>query len=314
MIRTLALICLATPALADVDGVLDHHILPRIDRFAETATALADTSCDAPALRQGFADAAQAWAGISHLNMGPIQDGGRAKSVLFWPDDRDATTRGLRLLQAQGSDALTPEAMAQASVAARGLGALERQIFDNDAQPCDLTLALADDLAVTAGDIRDGWQDDFADQLRDPGQDGHVRFLTLDEVNQTLFTSLLAGMEYLSDQRLGRPLGSFDKPQPLRAELRRSQQSVPMIQTQIASLRELAAILGDAPLTDAAMARAQDQASSLDDPALSNVDDPSERFRVEAVQTTIKEAMTLAQDELGKALNVKMGFNAADGD
>ena len=34
---------------------------------------------------------------------------------------------------------------------ARGLGALERQIFENDAQPCDVTLALADDLAAGLG-------------------------------------------------------------------------------------------------------------------------------------------------------------------
>jgi predicted lipoprotein len=314
MIRTLALICLATPALADVDGVLDHHILPRIDHFAETATALADTRCDTPALRAGFADVAQAWAGVSHLNIGPIQDAGRAKAVLFWPDDRDATMRGLRLLQAQGADALRPEALAQASVAARGLGALERQIFDNDAQPCDVTLALADDLAASATTIRDGWYDDFADQMRNPGQDGHLRFLTRDEVNQSLYTVLLAGMEYLADQRLGRPLGSFDEPRPLRAELRRSEQSLPMIQTQIASLRELSAQLGDAPLTDAALARAQDQAGRLEDPALADVDNPATRFRAEAVQTTIKEAQVLAQEELGKALNVKAGFNAADGD
>ena len=314
MIRTLALICLATPALADVDGVLDHHILPRIDHFAETATTLADTTCDVSALRAGFADTAQAWAGVSHLNMGPIQDGGRAKAVLFWPDDRDATARGLRLLQAQGADALTPEALAQASVAARGLGALERQIFENDAQPCDVTLALADDLAATATTIRDGWHEDFADQMRNPGQDGHLRFLTKDEVNQSLYTVLLAGMEYLADQRLGRPLGSFDDPRPLRAELRRSEQSLPMIQTQIASLRELSAQLGDAPLTDAAFARAQDQAGRLADPALADVDDPAMRFRAEAVQTTIKEAQALAQEELGKALNVQVGFNAADGD
>ncbi|MDN5568692.1 MAG: signal peptidase, partial [Paracoccus sp. (in: a-proteobacteria)] len=204
MIRTLALICLATPALvlpalADGRAVVDTHILPRIDRFAETATALADTRCEAPALRSGFADVAQAWAGVSHLNFGPIQDQGRAKSVLFWPDDRDATARGLRLLQAQGPDALTPDALVQASVAARGLGALERQIFDHEAQPCDLTLALADDLAATAKTIRDGWHDEFADQMRNPGQAGNTQFLTGAEVDQVLFTSLLAGMEYLAD-------------------------------------------------------------------------------------------------------------------
>ena len=144
--------------------------------------------------------------------------------MLFWPDERDATARGLRPLRAQGPDALTPQAMAKASVAARGLGALKRQIFDADAQPCELTLALAlaDDLGATAGQIRDGWHDDIADQMRHLGQTGETRFLSGAEVDQALFTALMAGLKHLADQRLGRPLGTFDEPQSLRAKLRRS--------------------------------------------------------------------------------------------
>lgn len=319
MIRSLALICLTAPALATAahagaTDVIDMHILPGVDRFADAADTLAKTDCDPPALRQGFAGAAQAWAGISHLEMGPIQDQGRSRAVLFWPDDRDATARGLRLLKAQGPDALTPQAMAKASVAARGLGALERQIFDADAQPCELTLALADDLAATAGQIRDGWHDDFADQMRHPGQAGKTRFLSGAEVDQALFTALMAGLEHLADQRLGRPLGTFDEPQPLRAELRRSGQSLPMIRAQIAGLRQMAAALGPDPMTDAALARAQDQAAMAGDPALADLDDPSARFRIEAIQTSIRAAITHAQGELGDALGIRAGFNAADGD
>ena len=319
MIRTLALICLAAPALAtaahaDAGDVIDSYILPGVDRFADAADALSAADCDLPALKTAFAETAQAWAAISHLEVGPIQDEGRSRAVLFWPDDRDATARGLRLLQAQGADALTPEEMAKASVAARGLGALERQIFDNDAQPCDLTEALADDLAATAGQIRGGWHDDFADQMRNPGQAGNTRFLSQAEVDQALFTALMAGLEHLSDQRIGRPLGSFDEPRPLRAELRRSGQSLPMIRAQIAGLRQMAAALGPDPQTDAALARAQDQAARAGDPALADVEDPAARFHIEAIQTSITEAITHAQAELGDALGIQAGFNAADGD
>lgn len=229
--------------------------------------------------------------------MGPIQDQGRSRAVLFWRDDRDATARGLRLLKAQGPDALTPRAMAKASVAARGLGALERQIFDADAQPCELTLALAlaDDLAATADQIRDGWHDDFADQMGYPEQAGKTRFLSGAEVDQALFTALMAGLKHLADQRLGWPLGTFDEPQSLRAKL-----------------RQMAAALGPDPMTDAAMARAQ--VAMAGDPALADLDDPSARFRIEAIQTSIRAAITHAQGELGDTLGIRAGFNPADGD
>ncbi|TDL81634.1 signal peptidase [Palleronia sediminis] len=304
----------AGPLAADVDAALDEHVLPRMERLAEATATLADAPCEADALRPAFAGAAAAWAGVSHLTLGPAEESGRARAVLFWPDERDSTARGLRLLEQQGPEAWTPEAIARASVAARGLGALERLIFERDAAPCALTLALADDLAATAAAIRDGWTGGFADLMRDPGGPGNTRFLTAGEAEAALFTSLMTGLELVADQRLGRPLGSFDDPRPRAAELWRAGVSQAMVVESLTALRELAGLLAPAPRTTAALDAAIAQAARLDDPAFAGVADPSGRFRVEALQTAVCEARNIAGDEIGGALGVRAGFNSADGD
>lgn len=318
MIRALILSCVAFPALADVDRALDDHAAPAVERLAAASAALAAAACDPAALRPAFADAALAWAAVSHLNLGPVEDEGRGRAVFFWPDPRDATGRGLRRLEAGGETAWTPDAIARVSVAARGLGALERLIWEADAAPCALTTALTADLSRTATAIRDGWRDGFADLMRRAGAEGDLRFLAPEEAEAAFYTALLAGLEFTATQRLGRPLGSFDRPRPARAELRRSALSRDMTLAALRSLRGLADALAapsaDAPKTSAAFAAAIEAAEKLDDPAFAGVADPLTRIRVEAVQSAVLNARAAVEEEIGAALGVPAGFNSADGD
>ena len=312
MIRLLAFCCLATPAMADLDAVLDTHVLPRMDSFAAAARDLAQAPCDA--MSDPFAETALAWAAVSHLALGPAEEGGRASAILFWPDDRDATRRGLQLLEAQGPDAWTPEALARASVAARGLGALERLIFEADTQPCDLIKALARDLAATAGAVNDGWRGEFGQAMRTAGQPGNTRFLAPEEAEAAFFTVLVAGLTHIAEDRLGRPMGTFERPRPARAELRRSGLSMDIVIAALTAQRELASALAPDPRTDAVLSRALDAARALPRDALARTEDLSMRFRVEALQSVVREAAGIAQEEIGDALAVQAGFNAGDGD
>ncbi|MEM7491316.1 MAG: imelysin family protein [Pseudomonadota bacterium] len=312
MIRSL-LLALALPLAAQADPI-DDHSLPRITAFAEATAALAAQDCDPAALRPAFAEAATTWAAMSHLTMGPVEDEGRGRIVLFWPDGRDATGRGLRLLRETGEESWTPEGIARASAAARGLGALERLIWEADAEPCALTLALADDLAATAARIEAGWRDGFADLMRRPGADGNTRFLDASEVQAAFFTALMTGLEHVAERRLGAPLGTFDRPRPLRAELRRAGLSLPMVVASLEALRDLAAAMADAPETDAAFARALETADRIETADLTQVADPSGRLQVETLQTAVNTIRQTADREIGGALGVAQGFNAADGD
>lgn len=314
MIRALIFCCLAVPAHADIDRALDDHVLPRVAAFTEATAALAAQDCNLDDLRPAFADAATAWAGLSHLAIGPIEDEGRGQIVLFWPDSRDATRRGLQLLQQSGAAAWTPDGIARASAAARGLGALERLIWEAEAEPCPLTLAIAEDMAATAARIETAWQDGFADLMRTAGAAGNSRFLDETEVQAAFFTALMTGLEHIADRRLGGPMGTFEQPRPLRAELRRSSLSLPMVVASLEALRELAAAMADAPETDEAFVRALEAAARVDTPDLSQVSEPGGRLRVETLQTAVNAVRRTADQEIGGALGVMQGFNAADGD
>lgn len=311
---------LALPAGADVvDEALDAHVLPRIEALAETTAALAGTAeatCDRDALRPAWSDAFDAWAAASHLRLGPIEEGGQA--VAFWPDDRDFTARGLRLLLSGGPDALAPDAMARASVAARGLLAFERLLWEAEASEaaCAALSALAADLARTAAAIRDGWTgpDGFAATMRAAGAPGNTRFLAPEEAEAALYTALATGLEFAAEQRLGRPLGTFDRPRPARAEAWRSGSSLRAVTASLRALRELAALFGPAPRTLAALDGAIARAEALDDPALAGVAEPAGRIRVEALQSEIRDALRLAAEEIGAARGLPTGFNAQDGD
>ncbi|MEM9796147.1 MAG: imelysin family protein [Pseudomonadota bacterium] len=307
---SLAVALLTAPAWADLDAAIDTHTLPRMDAFAAATARLAEAECDA--MDHPFREAALAWAAAGHLTLGPVEEAGRGRAILFWPDGRDATGRGLRLLAGQDPAAWTPDALTRASVAARGLGALGRAIFE-DAAPCPLTRALAADLAASAAALRAGW-DGFADTLRTAGAPGNTRYLAPEEAQAAFLTALASGLEHTAEQRLGRPLGSFDDPRPLRAELRRSDLSLPIIIAALESLQDLAGTLADAPRTDAALDRALSQARAIDSPDLSAVADPAARARIEALQTTVRAAHRAALQEIGAGLGIVPGFNSADGD
>ncbi|MDD8023133.1 MAG: imelysin family protein [Paracoccaceae bacterium] len=322
-----ALFLAAQPALADVPEAIHKEILPGYAAFSTAAQALsaaAQTDCSPTALQAPWNATFDAWLGVAHLRLGPIEDKGRALAIAFWPDPKAIGARQTAaMLKAADPALITPAGMAQVSVAARGLFGLERLLYgdeatDDSAYACDLRRALAADLATMAQDTEAEWQGGYADLLLSAGAEGNTRFLTGAEARQALFTQLIAGLELNADQRLGRPLGSFDKPRPERAEARISGRSLRDVALSLQALeglaRALAQGLGEIPLTEAAFARANDLAAKLDDPVFAGVAAPGSRLKVEILQQAVRAVHDAALSEIGGLLGVDAGFNSADGD
>ena len=215
-----------------------------------------------------------------------------------------------------GDEALTPETVARSSVAARGLLALERLLYVAPDTPrrCEAIRALAADLDRVASEIEAGWRDGYADAMRDAGEAGNTTFFAEAEAEAALYTALQSGMDFIEEQRLGRPMGTFDRPTPERAEAWRSGRAQRNVALSLAALRDLAAALAEAPRTRAALDEAVAAAEALDDPAFAGVGDPAGRFRLEALQQKVRDARRIAGEEIGAALGVTEGFNALDGD
>ncbi|MFT6649992.1 imelysin family protein [Pseudophaeobacter arcticus] len=318
-----------TPARADmVDEILDDQILPAMQALVDSSQDLAETAgriCqpDAAPLQNAYSQAFDDWTRVSHLRFGPTETDNRAFALAFWPDSRGKTPKTLaNHLRAADPALLTPQGFAQSSIAGRGFYALEFMLYDPkfaNAEPqdysCALIAAMARDIATTAEAIQQDWQHSYAAQMRN----ATGRYHDKTEVKQELFKSLNTGLQILADMRLGRPLGSFDKPRPKRAEAWRSARSQHHIVLALQALHPLAIALaqGDEDLVaqlEAAFQKPILRALRLEDPSLAGVADPAKRFRIEALQQEINDLRALIESDLGPSLGVLAGFNALDGD
>ncbi|WP_394153653.1 imelysin family protein [Loktanella salsilacus] len=325
LVLTLAAALTASSAFADVNDVVEGHILPGYAAFDAAAADLRDAAaadCSPGTVRPAWNATFDAWMAVSHLKFGPVEQDGASVIVAFWPDERSATPKALaRLIADQDPIIETAEGTAQISVAARGIYALEYLLYDPQFEQageygCALTQALTADLAAIATRVNQDWQSDYADTMRSAGEPGNQIYLSEKEATQALFTALLAGLDFNVEQRLARPLGTFDRPRPNRAEAWRSGRSQRNIVLSLQAMADMAQQLtdGTAPVTQAAMIRAIELAEGLDDPILAGVDDPSQRLKIEIVQQAITTAYDAVLGEIGATLGVSAGFNSADGD
>ncbi|MCL3883155.1 imelysin family protein [Marivita sp. GX14005] len=338
MIRTLfaaALTCLPMLAGAEepdplLPRVIDTHVLPRIDALALESRDLAeaaeaDCAPDAFALREAYHEAFDAWVKASHLRFGPTEEGDRAFALAFWPDSRGATPRTLgQLIESRDPVAQSADTYADMSIAARGFYALEYLLYDDTLMAagdpdyrCMLVRTVTADIAQTAADIAADWHDGFRDTMLTPGPE--ARYRSGEETVQELFKTLTAGLQFTSETRLGRPLGSFDRPRPTRAEARRSMRSARHVRLSLTSLRDLALMLSAGNETlrtrfEEEFQTALDRLDAADDPVFAGVADPQSRLRLEIVQQAIDAIRETAEQDLGPSLGVAAGFNSLDGD
>ena len=330
-----ALTCLPALAIAQADDhvitdTVEQHILPRFKTLADTsqtlaATAQTDCAASSAPLRAAYSDAFDAWVAASHLRFGPTEVEDRAFALAFWPDSRGATPKSLSaLIQAQDPIALDAQEYSQVTIAARGFYALEFLLYDDDlntagdaAYHCTLVKTVTADIAATSAAILQDWQTDYAERMLDA--DTSDTYRSKDEVRQELFKSLTAGLQFTAETRLGRPLGTYDRPRATRAEARRAGRSERHVILSLQSTKDMAIHLAG---SDTALAQraahefdtALAQLAELDDPDFSGVDTPASRLKLEVIQQSVEAIRTLALQEIGPKLGVASGFNALDGD
>ncbi|MFQ1700268.1 imelysin family protein [Loktanella agnita] len=327
LVTTLAFI-IALPVIsrAQTADIVENHILPRFAELAETSAALttaADADCapESQDLQDAYLTAFDAWIAASHLRFGPTEIDDRAYALAFWPDSRGVTPRSLAtLIRDQDAIAESADNYADMSIAARGFYAMEFMLYDETIREmgaanyrCKLTQTIAADIAQITAAIYADWQRDYATQITNPSTSGAYR--TEAEALQEMFKALTTGLQFTSDTRLGRPLGTFDTPRPTRAETWRSGRSARNVAISLKSLQDLADRLSNAdPDIHASFDRALERLDALNDPIFAGVAAPQSRIRVEAVQQLIDGIRNTVALDLGPQLGVAAGFNSMDGD
>ncbi|MGR3513570.1 MAG: imelysin family protein [Paracoccaceae bacterium] len=318
----------ATPAFADqpdIRAIVENHILPGYETLALEASELlasATENCspENPSLIASYHDAFDAWVSVSHLRFGPSEQDDRAFALAFWPDPRGSTPKALSaLIRDEDAVVLDVDAFETVSIAARGFYALEFLLFDpqfssseGSEYHCKLIQAVTTDIAMTTDAIHAGWVDGYADLMSNAEND---TYRSSEEAARQLFTALSTGLEFTSQTRLGRPIGTFERPRPNRSEARRSERSLRHVVLSLEATRELAALISvESDALERAFQSAIVRAIDLDDPVFAGVGDPQGRFKVEVLQQNVETIRTILAEDVGPSLGIAAGFNSLDGD
>ena len=326
------LVLIAAPALADnaaiAERAISDHALPAYERLSAEMAGLADAAatCDAEATRAAYHEAFDAWMGVAHLAMGPAEEGGRMFAIAFWPDAKDFTGRQLRGLIADEDPVVDdPAAFAEQSIAVRGLFAMERLFFDpeiapTDAYRCRLATAIGRELARNADAIRAGWTT-HAEEMRKAGEADAALYPDAYGPARAFFNAALGGLQATADLRLGRPLGSIQRPRPNRAEARRSDRSLKNVRLSLFAVRSLFETAfapslseADAAPVRSAFAYALKMVEDAPSPLTVAVADPSGRLKIDVARGAIEAAREALLFGVGGPLALAPGFNALDGD
>ncbi|WP_193173083.1 imelysin family protein [Nisaea nitritireducens] len=322
------------------------HIIPRYELLATAGVGLeaaATTYCqDRTAqsftgLDSAFRDYWMAWAGIRHIQFGPVQSQNRGFRIQFWPDFRNKIGKQLsRVLAAENSTALEKTTFAKTSIAVQGLPALERLLLDGHAGfagskgafKCALTETITLNLATIANNIAADWNpnDGYAHTVATAGV-GESPYSEAYEVPVELLQSLLGELEASRDVRLGRPLGSqANKARPKLAEAWRSGLSKAILVESLKGTGDLYRSggfeqalrnAGEVALADrisAGFQKAVTQADALEGSLYDAFTAPEGRKKLEAVRADLKVLTGLLGTDLAVALDISPGFNSRDGD
>ena len=339
MLKTLASVALAASIALPANAAETDHATLREDAlrvlerqfgaFRDETANLAGASqdfCDGNLEREAYLDSFRstwlAWAPLDAYQFGPLERKGAVLTVAFWPDKKDFVGRGLTALLAEPEEALRDkETVAAHSAAVQGLPAIERLLFD-DLPPCPAVIGISANLDAIAADLHNAWfaPGGFADLARSAGPD-NVTFATEPEFTKLLFTALDFELTRIADARLGRPLGSYDRPMPRRAEAWRSGLSLALIDAQLAGIQDMlkdgfgTSLSGqNSTRIDDLLEDARARVGHIGAPLDAAVAKPGTRVRVEALQTRIVELKHRLASDIGPELGVEAGFSATDGD
>ncbi len=330
-----------------VQQVLDDYLRPGLADFEARSQALQQAVtglCEAPsetkleAARTAFAAAALAWAEVEYVDLHPWLEENRGARIYFFPDRRGVTARHLRrALKAADPALLQPQTIAQSSVALQGLPALEYLLygkgFEVMAQPgvgdyrCRLAVAVAENLAGLAADIRVAWAPGsaYSDLLSDPQP--HSDLVRSHQEAATLLLGRIAtGLEGVRDRKVSPPLGaSLKQAHPLRAAYDLSGLTNPALAANLEGLQalmvagEVAAHLQDSdPATAQALvpafAAVQARVAALPLPLGEAAADPVERVEVLDLKEALLALHRLAGEQALADLGLTVFFSADDGD
>lgn len=324
-------------------SIVHGHILPAYENLALQSTQLKDKTrefCESPdnstllATQQQYKHTLVAWQAIQHVTFGPIELLMRSYSIQFWPDKKNLTSKQLnKILAAEDPASLTDEAFQTASIAVKGLPAMERLLFTDSAltqiqqKPfrCEFLQAISHYIERQTSNTFSEWQAFKEEYAYLESEEG--LYEDSEEAAIDLMKAQIEPLEIIKDLKVLRPLGK-SKAKAKRLENWRSEHSLQNIQINISSLHYMFSGVEGSNLYSLLKAQgAEDLAEGIDEQfialekILQQLPTPLSQYlhdqEVREQLLLLTQGLNLLHTLLAKSmglLELQLGFNSRDGD
>jgi len=333
----------ASPALDPVP-LLETWLLPRYDALAATTAAQASAwtaFCAKPeavgvaGLKEAYGKAADTWNAVEFVTFGPISLSLRADRISFFPDRRNAISRGLAEIIGDPDPArLEPERFAQSSAAVQGLPALERLLYEEGAadallagpeaaRRCALGTAIANTLSTIAREVRAAWGDRTSGALGAivSGKGDPALFPDAGALPGMILTDLSGAYQRVTDTKIMPVLGSGPSDaKPSLADNWRSGRATRVVANMVRSADTLlVAVGGQMPsrpqyVVTKAAATADAAAEKLPADLGAAAGTAQGVAALQAAIKAFKGAQISVYKPIASYFGISLGFNALDGD
>ena len=334
----------AAQAAKAVLAAVDRFIIPSYRALAEAADAQEKTwtafaanraAGNFAGLKTAYNTTADAWAKAQLVKTGPLSLFLRYERFAYWPEARNVTQRMLdQLIKSNDPKELSPETLQRDSVAAQGLTALERLLYEDNSEQLlnasgqagewrtQVGLGIARNMSSIADDVVAEWTaPDGVRAAIAANKPWKTIFADTPEAASLLLTDLVSAFRLIHDVKILSVMGaSADVARPRVAEAWRSGRSQRNLKLNLESAQALTAIWDESipaahrtkieQLYAAAIKATDAVPADLGEAAA----DPMRRPRVESARAAIKAVQVEIAATLPTDLGITLGFNSLDGD
>ena len=329
-------------ATASEQIVAEHETMARL---TEKAYKQAQSFCQQPTekglakMQARWRDGMDSWQRLQWVRFGPISKNNEDWKLQFWPDKKNILQRKVQVIL-EGTDPITLDSLAHASVVVQGFSAQELLLFDTNfaqverfpGRQCDLLLATTGLTANVAKGLTDGWKDKAWLQTWLNPKTAPAGETAAQTRDGELLDALLAQVEKIKADKFGEPMGQKTrdkKPNGYFAESWRSQHSLNNIHNNLHALQQLSTPKSGYGLYQYLRDRQQPEVADelvikLDNinlalqqisvPLQEAVKDPAMQEPLQQVFASLSEMASFIKKKLAPALGLSLGFNSNDGD
>ena len=334
----------AAQAARAVLAVVDRQIIPSYRALAEaadaqqqawTAFAANRAAGDFQSLRAAFHAVSDTWARAQLIKTGPVSLFLRYERFAYWPEARNVTQRMLdALLASNDPKELAPETLARDSVAAQGLTALERLLFEAESAQLlkapgaagewrtQVGVGITQNMSQIAKDVLAEWTaPDGVRAAIAQNKAWKTIFADTQEAASLLLTDLVTAFRLMHDVKLLPVMGaSVEVARPRVAEAWRSGRSKRNLWLNLESAQATTRIWAETvpaahrTKLDSLYATALKAVAAVPGHLGEAAADPNRRPQVEAARAAVKAVQLEIAATLPAELGITLGFNSLDGD